>query len=44
MKLANIHMCWFYFRYYRTQGQNNMLQLQWDKMKTEKKRLVKEQS
>ncbi|XP_076632206.1 uncharacterized protein LOC143347155 [Colletes latitarsis] len=31
-----------YRRYYRTQGQNNMLQSQWDKMKEEKKRLVNE--
>ncbi|CAK9808024.1 hypothetical protein ANTQUA_LOCUS5431 [Anthophora quadrimaculata] len=32
-----------YRQYYRTKGQNNMLELQWDKMKREKKRLVNEQ-
>ncbi|XP_076677258.1 uncharacterized protein LOC143373681 [Andrena cerasifolii] len=31
-------------QYYRTQGQNDMLQLQWDKMKEEKKRLVHEKT
>ncbi|CAK9795252.1 hypothetical protein ANTPLA_LOCUS299 [Anthophora plagiata] len=32
-----------YRQYYRTKGQNDMLKLQWDKMKREKKRLVNEQ-
>ncbi|KZC12409.1 PREDICTED: uncharacterized protein LOC107190501 [Dufourea novaeangliae] len=31
-----------YRQYYRTQGQNSMLQSQWDQMKGGKKRLVKE--
>ncbi|XP_076241297.1 uncharacterized protein LOC143183578 [Calliopsis andreniformis] len=31
-----------YRQYYRTKGQNDMLQLQWDKMKKEKRRLIKE--
>nr|XP_034179950.1 uncharacterized protein LOC117604204 isoform X2 [Osmia lignaria] len=31
-----------YRYYYRTRGQNNMLQLQWDKMEKEGKRLVNE--
>lgn len=29
------------FSYYRTKGQSNMLQLQWDKMKKENKRVTK---
>ncbi|KOC70966.1 hypothetical protein WH47_04952 [Habropoda laboriosa] len=32
-----------YRQYNRTKGQNDMLELQWDKMKREKKRLVNEQ-
>lgn len=31
-----------YRHYYRTRGQNDMLQLQWNKMKEDKKRLVNE--
>lgn len=29
-----------YRQYYRTEGQNNVLQYQWEKMKREKKRLI----
>ncbi|XP_076650629.1 uncharacterized protein LOC143357871 [Halictus rubicundus] len=33
-----------YRQYYRTEGQNNMLQSQWEKMKREKKRFVQEKA